>query len=215
MKDAWLIGCEESGTTVSAFRRHGIKAFSCDTEATRGNPAWHIQGDLLELLRSDPVWKGGIMHEPCTNVANSSAKHLYVDQRKENGPYAPRWDAMVAGATFIASVMDLTEDFPCAHENPIMLSYARMFCPWTPDQTIHPWQFGHREMKATCLCLRGGLPLLKPTDIVGPPPPPGDPERKSWERVFRMPPGPNRQRDRAVTLAGYADAYARQWGLAI
>jgi len=212
MKDAWLIGCEESGTTVAAFRRHGIKAFSCDIEPTRGDAAWHIKGDLLALLRDDPLWLGGIMHPECTYVANSGSKHLYVGGRKENGPCSERWERMVTAAGFIGDVIALTAGFPCAYENPIMLGVAQMLSGWSADQTIHPWQFGHREMKATCFKLHR-LPPLVPTQIVGPPPHAGSPERKAWEKCFRAAPGPNRRRDRSKTLEGYADAYARQWGL--
>ena len=61
-----------------------------------------------------------------------------------------------------------------------------------PDQIIQPWQFGHGETKATCLWLKG-LPLLEPTNIVE--------GRKA--RIHRMPPGPNRSRDRSRTYPGH------------
>ncbi|MFC4729504.1 hypothetical protein [Coralloluteibacterium thermophilus] len=70
-----------------------------------------------------------------------------------------------------------------------------------PDQIIQPWQFGHGETKATCLWLRG-LPHLRATQIV----------EGREARVHRMPPGPNRARDRSATYSGIADAMADQWG---
>ena len=70
-----------------------------------------------------------------------------------------------------------------------------------PDQIIQPWMFGHGETKATCLWLKN-LPKLVPTNIVS--------GRES--RVHRMPPGPNRWKERSRTFAGIACAMSEQWG---
>ena len=70
-----------------------------------------------------------------------------------------------------------------------------------PDQIIQPWQFGHGETKATCLWLNG-LPKLTPTNLVV--------GREA--RVHRMPPGPNRWKERSRTYDGIAEAMAAQWG---
>jgi hypothetical protein len=70
-----------------------------------------------------------------------------------------------------------------------------------PDQIIQPWQFGHGETKATCLWLKG-LPKLVPTNIVA--------GREA--KVHRMPPGPDRWKNRSRTYQGIADAMAAQWG---
>lgn len=69
-----------------------------------------------------------------------------------------------------------------------------------PDQIIQPWQFGHGETKATCLWLKN-LPPLKPTKIVN----------GRVARVHRMPPGPDRWKERSRTLPGIAQAMAEQW----
>ncbi len=97
-----------------------------------------------------------------------------------------------------------------AIENPIMHQHARQRFGFDPTQIVQPWMFGHREMKATCLWLRG-LPKLVPTDVVGPPP--KDPvERRTWARVHRESPGPDRWKNRSRTLPGIAEAMAAQWG---
>lgn len=70
-----------------------------------------------------------------------------------------------------------------------------------PDQIIQPWQFGHGETKATCLWLTG-LPKLVPTNIVN--------GREA--RIHKMPPGPNRWKERSKTYQGIAEAMANQWG---
>jgi hypothetical protein len=84
-----------------------------------------------------------------------------------------------------------------AIENPvgIMSSHYRK-----PDQIIQPWQFGHGETKATCLWLKG-LPRLIPTEIVG----------GREKRIWKMPPGPNRAKERSKTFPGIARAMAEQW----
>jgi hypothetical protein len=86
-----------------------------------------------------------------------------------------------------------------AIENPISVISTKIR---KPDQIIQPWQFGHGETKATCLWLKN-LPLLEPTDIVD--------GREA--RVHRMPPGPDRWKERSRTYQGIADAMAVQWGI--
>ena len=76
-----------------------------------------------------------------------------------------------------------------------------LFCHRPPQQIIQPWQFGHGEVKATCLWLHN-LPKLKPTHCV----------EGREARVHRMPPGPNRWKERSRTYQGIADAMADQWG---
>ena len=83
-------------------------------------------------------------------------------------------------------------------ENPIPHKYAKL-----PkyNQIIQPWQYGHRETKATCLWLQH-LPKLIPTNIVS--------GREA--RIHKMAPGPNRGRERSRTYQGIAEAMATQWG---
>ena len=82
-------------------------------------------------------------------------------------------------------------------ENPVSVISSRIR---PADQTIQPWQFGHGETKATCLWLKN-LPKLRPTQIVD----------GRDHRVHRMPPGPNRWRERSRTFQGIAAAMAEQW----
>jgi hypothetical protein len=85
-----------------------------------------------------------------------------------------------------------------AIENPISIISTAIR---KPDQIIQPWQFGHGETKATCLWLQG-LPKLVPTDIVD--------GREA--RIHKMPPSPDRWKERSRTYQGIADAMASQWG---
>ena len=70
-----------------------------------------------------------------------------------------------------------------------------------PDQIIQPWQFGHGETKATCLWLKN-LHKIRPTQVVD----------GRDARVHRMPPRPDRWKERSRTYQGIADAMAQQWG---
>ena len=83
-------------------------------------------------------------------------------------------------------------------ENPVSIISSRIR---KPDQIIQPWQFGHGETKATCLWLKN-LPKLVPTDIV----------EGREQRVHKMPPSPNRWKERSRTYQGIANAMAAQWG---
>jgi hypothetical protein len=91
-------------------------------------------------------------------------------------------------------------DAPIPHialENPISIISSRIR---KPDQIIQPWQYGHGETKATCLWLKN-LPKLTPTNIV----------EGREARIHKMPPGPDRWKERSRTFPGIAEAMAEQW----
>jgi len=180
-----LIACEESGAVRDAFTRGGHDAMSCDLLPTR-SPGPHYQGDIRDVL--DYPWDLMVAHPPCTHLSVSGAKHFAGKQMLGLQQAAVSFFMLLAKA-----------DIPrIAIENPVCI----MSSLWRrPDQIIQPWQFGHGETKATCLWLKG-LPPLVPTDIV----------EGREPRVHRMPPGPNRWKERSRTYQGIADAMADQWG---
>lgn len=169
-----------------AFRELGHEAYSCDIEpCSGGHPEWHIQDDVLLHLSG---WDMIIAFPPCTHLAVSGAR--YFEQKRKDG-------RQQAGIDFFMEIVNAPCDM-VAIENPIgiMSSVYRR-----PNQIIQPWQFGHGETKATCLWLKN-LPLLVPTDIV----------EGREQRIWRMPPGPNRAKERSKTFPGIAKAMAQQWG---
>lgn len=200
-----LVACECSGIVRDAFIARGHDAVSCDIQPTE-RPGPHIQDDVFRHL--DDGWDMMIAHWECRFLANSGAKHLYRGMKKENGPDSQRWSDMRAAAASFNRLLDCKIPLK-ALENPIQHEHARALIR-KYDQVIQPWQFGHREMKATCLWLEG-LPRLAPTDIVGPPPA-DEEERKKWAVVHRMAPGPERTKNRSRTYPGVAAAMAAQWG---
>ena len=186
-----LVACEYSATVRDAFRARGHDAWSCDLLPTEGDPEWHIQDDIIYNLGGE--WMGGewdlmIAHPPCTDLAVSGARHFPA--KRADGRQQRALD-------FVKRLMDAPIK-RIAIENPISVISTAIR---KPDQIIQPWQFGHGETKATCLWLKN-LPKLVPTNIV---------EGRS-DRIHKMPPGPNRWKERSRTYQGIADAMAEQWG---
>lgn len=162
-----LVAYEESGKVTAALRAVGIEAYSNDLLPTRGNPAWHIQGNAMEVIFSR-IWDGIIAHPVCTYMSNSGAKHLYKGMKKENGICPVRWKKMEDSALEFHHVLNKAPAKYIVVENPIMHCYAKNIVGVRQSQIIQPWQFGHEEMKATCLWLVN-LPPLQHSNVVGPP----------------------------------------------
>lgn len=184
-----LVACEESQEVCKAFRARGHEAYSCDIqECSGGHPEWHIKCDVIPLLSYPFKWDLILAFPPCTDLASSGARWFakkQADGRQQRS---------------IEFFMRFTNvDCPkVAIENPIGIM-SRIYRK--PNQIIQPWQFGHGETKATCLWLKG-LPKFTPTQIVS----------GREQRVWRMPPSPDRAKARSKTFPGIAKAMAEQWG---
>lgn len=146
----------------------------------------HYQGDVRDVL--DYPWDLMIAHPPCTHLSVSGARHFE----------AKRLDGRQQAAVSFFMSLARAPIARIAIENPVCI----MSSMWRkPDQVIQPWQFGHGETKATCLWLNG-LQRLSATNVV----------EGREARVHRMPPGPNRWKERSRTFDGIAEAMATQWG---
>jgi site-specific DNA-cytosine methylase len=179
-----LVACEYSGTVRDAFIAKGHEAMSCDLLPT-DQPGPHYQGDVRDVL--DYPWDLMVAHPPCTHLSVSGARHFEAKRMDGRQQAAVSFFMMLAKSDIPRIAI---ENFVC-----VMSSLWRK-----PDQTIQPWQFGHGETKATCLWLKG-LPPLMPTDIV----------EGREARIHRMPPGPDRWKERSKTFDGIARAMADQW----
>lgn len=200
-----LVACEYSGAVRDAFIRAGHDAMSCDLEPTE-KPGPHYHGPVQDVLYAG--WDLLVGHPPCTFMANSGAKHLYKGMKKENGPDPLRWENMREAAKFFLLLWNAP--IPrIALENPVMVGHAQKIIGVSPSQTIQPWQFGHMEVKRTCLWLKN-LPPLQETNNV-------------YEEMMKLPygerakvhyasPGPMRWKERSRTYLGIAGAMAEQWG---
>lgn len=179
-----LVACEYSGRVRDAFLRRGHFAMSCDLLPTEV-PGPHYQGDVFDVAFEG--WDLLIAHPPCTDLAVSGARHFA----------AKRADGRMGRALmFVRQLMALPIKRKCL-ENPVSVISSAIR---KPDQIIQPWQFGHGEVKATCFWLEG-LPPLVPTNVVD----------GRVARVHRMPPGPDRWKERSRTYLGVAEAMASQW----
>jgi site-specific DNA-cytosine methylase len=180
-----LVACEYSGTVRDAFLAAGHDAMSCDLLPTEA-PGPHYQGDVRDVL--DFPWDMMIAFPPCTHLTVSGAR--WFAQKKMTGQQQ-------AGASFFMALAKA--DIPMiAIENPVGI----MSSLWRkPDQIIQPWQFGHGETKAISLWLKS-LPPLHATEIV----------EGREARIHRMPPGPERWKERSRFFPGIAAAMAQQWG---
>ena len=179
-----LVACEYSGTVRDAFIRGGHEAISCDLLPTEV-PGPHYQGDVRDLLNYP--WDLMVAHPPCTHLAVSGARHF--EEKRMDGRQ------QLAAAFFM--VLARAPIQRIAIENPVCI----MSDLWRkPDQIIQPWQFGHGECKATCLWLKNLDPLV-PTNVVD----------GREQRIWKMPPGPDRWRERSRTFPGVAEAMVSQW----
>ncbi|MEL6362377.1 MAG: hypothetical protein AAFR21_14970 [Pseudomonadota bacterium] len=203
-----LIGGETSRTIASAFEARGHYVLTADFRPCQrgGNhyqgPWEHVQGD---------GWDLAIFHRTCTNMANSGAKHLYRNMKKENGIDEGRFIDCLRDAWDFWNHRNKCPVRFAAWENPVMLPYAQSIIG-KPSQVVQPWWFGDdpdgpdNVKKATCWWLNE-LPKLKPTGSLD-----GSTAR---DEVFRMAPtkDPNERRmARSVFTPGHAAAIADLWG---
>lgn len=178
-----LVACEFSGIVREAFRSNGHDAWSCDLIRSESRNNYHILGDVTNYLQDG--WDMMIAFPPCTYLSASGS----------------RWHSGSPKQIEALAFVKLLLDAPIpkiALENPIGIISTRLT---KHSQIIQPWQFGHGEIKATCLWLKN-LPDLKSTSI----------HKKRVPRVHRESPSPDRWKNRSRTLPGIAQAMADQWG---
>lgn len=186
-----LIGCEESGVVRDAFTALGHDAYSNDIIPAR-NGGKHLQMCVLEAISTCGPWDIIILHPDCTALSLSGNRWY--------GKGMPHNRKRIEAIEWTKSLWRMACQFArigVALENPTSVIWKHIGEP----QYIQPWQFGHGETKKTGI-LTHNLPPLEPTNIVD----------GREQRVWKMPPGPNRKRDRSETYKGIAKAMAEQWG---
>lgn len=182
-----LVGCEQSQEVAAAFIALGHDAMSCDLyyDGEKGLP--HFRGDVFHAINLRK-WDLIILHPPCTYTSLSGNRWYFNSPLRVQGAEFCRdaWNAARSVCDKVALEQPKT----------VMQKYIGL-----RSQSIQPYEFGHGEVKETWLWL-SGLPLLIPTNIVD----------GRLARVWRMAPGPYRQRERSRTYSGIAAAMACQWG---
>jgi len=205
-----LVACEYSATVRDAFMRKGHDAWSCDMlESEKGGK--HITGDVLGILRDG--WDLMVAHPPCQYLSYSARRVWHAPGRAEKREEALK---------FFIALMEAPIEKICV-ENPLGLpcqAYRR------PDQTIHPYYFGDRVMKRTCLWLKNLAPLIwrEHDELFGPRtatevPAPVRIQASgvNWGKAMHFTEamkgsGMNRAKERARFFPGIAAAMAEQWG---
>jgi hypothetical protein len=189
-----LVACEYSGVVRDAFTKLGHQAMSCDIIPT-DSEGWHYQGNVLDVIGGG--WDLMIAHPPCTHISNAGARHLYPKGILNENRYKKGMEAVEFFMTLYNSHIPKI----CV-ENPIP---SKIYGLPPYSQVIQPYEYGHPFQKRTCLWLKG-LPNLVPTNIVAK----GESTKVvgNWFNAG----GKDRQKNRAKTFQGIADAMAAQWG---
>lgn len=190
----WLVACERSQVVTRALRARGHDAFSCDLLDAEINPDWHIKGNALEAAYGQ-IWDGMIAHPTCTRMTLAGAR-WFTDSRFPNRHVEREQDIKFFKALQDAPIPKI------AIENPQPMGYV-MDRVGRYTQKIQPWMFGDLETKGICFWLKNLRPLtanftVRPDGVVA--------------RVWRMPPGPNRQRERQrFDFPGVINAMVETW----
>lgn len=205
-----LVGCEYSGRVREAFRKRGHAAISCDLLPAEDGSPNHYQGDVFHMLDTHQ-WDLVILHPPCTRLTVSG--QWYV----KRSPAAQVEQEQAIAFTERLWFYAMLRSKAVVVENPVgILSTQSMM--GKPTQIIQPYDFGEDASKKTCLWLCNAPPL-EPTKRI-----PGRlvtlPSGKTVERWSnqtdsgqnRLPPSPDRWKERSRTYQGIADAMAEQWG---
>lgn len=203
-----LIACERFVRVRDAFRAGGHDAWSCDTEPCEGNPLWHLQDDICNVLTTPRrAWDMMIAFPPCTYLAGSGLHRNKNNQARQ---------ALTDDAIRFVEYLWSRPIERIAIENSVgCLSTRSLLCK--PSQIIQPYQYGGDASKKTCLWLKG-LPPLRPTNFVQPrmviqnnkPMPRWSNQTDSGQN--RLAPSADRAAKRGMTYPGIAQAMADQWG---
>ena len=191
-----LIACEYSGIVREAFAKLGHDAWSCDLLDTDIPSSKHYKGDVFDIINDG--FDMMIAHPPCTYLTNAGARFLYPKKILNLERLQQGMDAK----DFFMKLLNSNIPKICI-ENPIS---SKIFELPKYSQIIHPYEYGHPIQKKTCLWLKN-LPKLIPTNIV---------EQRESTRIagnWFNKGGKDRQKNRAKTFQGIADAFANQWGV--
>jgi hypothetical protein len=186
-----LIGCERSGVVRRAFRDLGHECYSNDLVPADDESCYHIIGDVIGVAESIS-WDLAIFHPPCTRLTVAGARWFKGREKEQE-----------EAINFVETLWNMKIP-KIALENPIGVLSTRSSLG-KASQIIQPWLFGHGEVKATCLWLKG-LPKLHPTEIVA-----GRVPRVHFESPG-IKNGMTREQRRSITYEGIARAMALQWG---
>lgn len=194
-----LVACEFSGMVRRAFREAGHDAWSCDILPAEDGDRHHIMDDCLNHIYD--AWDMMIAHPPCTFLTCAGAR-WFGDPR-----YPNRYEDQAKAIEFFMAIKNSPIKKKCI-ENPRPLK-ALTIRAGRYTQLIQPWQFGDKETKGVCLWLEGLPPLIPTHNLLAETM--ALPARER-HRVWYMPPGTERQKERSRFFLGITRAMTQQWG---
>ena len=189
-----LVACEESQEVTKAFRLLGHEAYSCDIlPCSGGHPEWHIQDDVMRVIRQ--FWDMIIMHPDCTAMS-LSGNRWYAKGK-------PGYQKRIEAVEWTINLWNTAKFFSpkVALENPKSVIFPRLRKLGATVFYLQPYEHGHGETKETGFALHN-LPVLLPSNKVD----------GREQRIWKMPPSPDRKKLRSKTYPGIAKAMAEQWG---
>lgn len=203
-----LIACEYSGIVRDAFLALGHDATSCDMLPT-DSPGPHYQGDVFDILYNG--WDLLIGHPPCTYLSYAGTRHWNSPGRCEQRLIALDFFRRL----WEAPIHRICLENPKGCASPTIAKYS---------QEIQPYYFGDNDLKTTWLWLKN-LPLLEhhksdtlfdtKTHTAKPLPVYTDLSGKDRYFTEAMTGGKDRQKNRAKSFKGIAEAMAAQWGILV
>jgi hypothetical protein len=208
-----LIACEESQTVCIAFRELGHEAYSCDIQdCSGGHPEWHIKDDVLKIINDN--WDLMIAHPPCTYLSFAGNGWFNIDKYGDKAIHRiqKRKEAEIFFLKFYnCKIPKIAIENLRGSMNKIIKH----------SQVIHPYYFGDKEKKTTCLWLKN-LPKLvhiSKDDLFDSAthteePKPKYIDRSGKKRYFTdtFAKTPDIIKLRSKTFPGIAKAMANQWG---
>lgn len=204
-----LVSCEYSGRIRDALTALGHTAVSCDLRPaeTRG---WHIQGDVVEVLRSGAEsFDALVAHPYCTFNALSGVQWLYhpedtaliPEQRRRHPRYPSRMDDFLKGIEFFKAHQE--SEIPIQiieNSQPHGLAMQHL---GRYNQILQPWMLGSPFTKGAYLWLKGidEVPTTHTKSDYA--------KGEIKAACHLMPPGPNREKERSRTDQAIAIAIAK------
>ena len=145
-----LVACEYSGIVRDAFTAKGHDAISCDLLPTE-SPGKHYQGNVFDIINN-----GFDMLIGCPPCQFLSSAGLHFCNIETYGKKAiERIRNRNKAVDFFLDLYSCDIPKKCI-ENPVGFISSTIL---KPTQTIHPYYFGERELKRTCLWLVNLPPL--------------------------------------------------------
>ncbi|GGG77785.1 hypothetical protein GCM10011415_28380 [Salipiger pallidus] len=192
--------------------------WSCDILPAEDGSNRHHVCDIRDGILEEGWDLLAVLHPPCTRLCRSGRQWMSGAGKWTEPKRLPKGRTLEdMKAEFEEGVSIFTACWSApiervAIENPEMNDLAKDRMPedLPAPHMAQPFWFGHPEYKNTGWYLRG-LPALTETDRL-PEPERGTDEWKRWNRVHRMPPGPERARLRSRSFPGMMTAAAHQWG---